>query len=260
MSQPTEFKRKCLLGIPCYGGFTQGAAVGAFGPTNRPDTRVIRSMVNNSLLAHSFNMLWCRALNVADSAGLTHFAMQHGDIEPEQGWLDTLIDEMEAKELDVLGVAVAIKDPRGLTSTAVARDDGDTWRTHCRLTMAEIHRLPETFTSADIGGRKLLLNTGLWVCRRGPWWPNLFFTINDRIMIGEDGKYHPQVEPEDWFASRLFHEMGLKVGCTRKVVVGHRGQQVYPNNLVWGQHQFDESHLERSMLDDLVPLTVAPAA
>jgi len=247
----TEYKRKVMLGVPAYGGLSEGAAAGAYRANGRADTKVLIRMVNNSLLAHSFNLLWCRALNTAKAEGLGYFAMMHSDIEPPLGWVDALIDELEAKNLDVLGVAVAIKDPRGLTSTAVARDDGDTFRTHCRLSMAEIHRLPETFTSDDLGGRKLLLNTGLWVCRHGDWWPNLFFTINDKIIIGADGNYHAAVEPEDWFASRLFHEMGLKVGCTRKLAVNHRGHQPYPNNLVWGQWKHDESHVERSILDEL---------
>jgi hypothetical protein len=115
--------------------------------------------------------------------------------------------------------------------------------------MSELHRLPETFTSDDLGGRKLLLNTGLWVCRYGDWWPHLYFTVNDRIAITADGDYFAQVEPEDWFASRLFHEMGLRVGCTRKLKVDHRGQMPYPNDVPWGQEQYDASHVDRSVLD-----------
>lgn len=246
---PTK-KRKVLLGSPGYGGMSHGAAVGVFKASLRPaTTTTIIEMVSHSLLAHGFNQLWCQALNVAAKDGLGYFAMIHSDIEPQPGWLDVLIDELEAQQLDVLGVAVPIKDARGLTSIAVARDDGDTWNTHCRLTMTEIHRLPETFTSADLGGKKLLLNTGLWVCKFDPAWAEqVHFTINDRIVKDPDGTYYPQVESEDWFFSRLLHEQQLKVGCTRKVPLGHRGETAFPNANPWGRWKYDENHLEQSIL------------
>lgn len=260
MSETGERKKRVLLGTPAYGGLTEGAARGIYRAGGKR-AEVLLCQVNNSLLAHSFNLLWCKALNERRKNGLDYFAMQHADIEPQPGWLDVLIDELEAKQLDVLGVAVAIKDPRGLTSTAVARSDGDPWRTHCRLTMHELHRLPETFTSDDIGGRPLLLNTGLWVCKFGEWADQVHFTINDRICVDpETGEYFAQVESEDWFFSRLLHEQGLKIGCTRKVPVDHRGNLPFTNSIPWGAERYDGSHLERSILDDVdepIPLTLA---
>jgi hypothetical protein len=156
---------------------------------------------------------------------------------------------METKDLDVLGVVVPIKDVRGVTSTALAREDGDPWRVHCRLTMSEVFRLPETFTSEDVGGRPILLNTGLWACRFGDWCRKVSFTINDRIVVDKDGDYIPQVEPEDWYFSRLLHEMGLRVGCTRKIDVGHRGSMVFGNSRGWGNNSYDREYLDRSPLD-----------
>ena len=88
---------------------------------------------------------------------------------------------MEAKDLDILGVAIPIKDNRGMTSIAIG-EPGDNWRVKCRLSLREIHSLPVTFTSDDIGGQ-LLLNTGLWVCRFDPRWnTQVHFEINDRIV------------------------------------------------------------------------------
>lgn len=244
-----EIKRKVMLGVPCYGGLTQGAAVGVSEASGRADTRVLVRMVSHSLLAHSFNQIWAKALNMAKAKGLDYFAMIHSDVEPQVGWLDVLIDELEARRLDVLGVAVPLKDPRGLTSTALASDDGDPWQVHCRLSMAEIHQLPETFTGDDLGGRKLLLNTGLWVCRFDPSWASrVHFTINDRIVLGEGGEYEAEVESEDWWFSRRLHEFGLKVGCTRKVPVDHRGQYTFTNVTPWGRWAFDEARVDRSSI------------
>ena len=244
----TDTRKKALLGMPGYGQVTGGAARGFFRSSAKLD--VVLRMQESSLLAQNFNALWCEALNLHRKRGLDYFAMIHADVEPQDGWLDTLVEELEAKQLDVLGVVVPIKDVRGVTSTALARDDGDPWRVHCRLTMSDVHRLPETFTAADIpGGRPLLLNTGLWVCRFGDWCRQVRFTINDRIVVDKDGDYIPQVEPEDWYFSRLLHGLGLKVGCTRKVDVGHRGHMVFGNSRGWGNNTFDREYVARSPLD-----------
>lgn len=179
--------------------------------------------------------------------------MQHADVGPEDWWLDTLIDELEANDLDVLGVAIPIKDNLGLTSIALDRPDGDTWRPLCRLSLAEVYRLPETFTSEHVG-HPLLLNTGLWVCRFDESWARkVRFTINDRIPFNRKaGRYEVQCEPEDWYFSRLCHERGLKVGCTRKVKVKHRGPADFTNDRPWGE-PFDSGWLTESVLPKEIP-------
>lgn len=243
-------RKVIYLGMPSYGTLTTGAAVGFHRCTRRREHHVELMNYGSSLLALNFNRLWCWALNAARTGRpVDYFAMQHADIEPGEYWLDTLLDELEARDLDVLGVVAPIKDPRGVTSIAVAHAGGDPWRVRNRLTMAEVFRLPETFTSADVGG-PLLLNTGLWVCRfREAWARKVFFTVNDRIVRTPDGAYAPQVEPEDWFSSRLYHELGLRVGCTRKVRLHHRGEMAFGNTHPWGQDAFDKEYTTRSFLD-----------
>lgn len=250
MSAGNGDDRKVIyLGMPCTGEMTIGAAHGFHRCTKRKGHHVQLMAVAGSLAAMNFNRLWCWALNGSRKGRVDYFAMQHSDIEPQEYWLDPLIDELEARSLDVLGVVAPIKDPRGVTSIAVAHPSGDPWRIGNRLTMSEVHRLPETFTSEDVGG-PLLINTGLWVCKfNRDWAPNVFFTVNDRVMIDRDGNYITQVEPEDWFVSRLFHELGLKVGCTRKVELWHRGAVAYSNATEWGNDRFDKEYSDRSFLD-----------
>lgn len=237
-----------VLGMPGYGELTAGASKGFWRASRLPDRQICRSVRQGSLLAQNFNGLWCEALNLArEGRCVTHFAMQHSDIEPEGYWLDTLIEELEANDLDILGVAAPIKDQKGLSSIALAHPSGDTFRVLCRLTMAEIHRLPETFTSQDVG-HPILLNTGLWVCRfREEWASQVRFTINDTIAQGPDGRYVALVEPEDWYFSRLCHELGLKIGCTRKVKLEHRGVTTFTNASPWG-NLCDTAYVERSVL------------
>lgn len=208
----------------------------------------------SSLLAANFNQMWCWALNENRKRKVHYFAMLHSDCEPVDGWLDILINELEARDLDVLGTVVPIKDTQGVTSLALDRPDKDTWRPLCRLTMHEVMQLPETFTSEDCG-HNLLLNTGCWVCRFDEEWAKqVCFTINDRIVIDQHGTYHAQVESEDWYFSRLCHELELKLGATRKVPLDHKGAMSFSNQRVWG-NEYDVRYLEESAL----PKPDAPA-
>lgn len=150
-----------------------------------------------SLLAESFNAHWKTALNM-QLAGkpVLYFAMLHDDIVPEDFWLDKLLDELERTGADIISAVVPIKDARGLTSIAID-DPDDPWATYRRLTMKEVHGLPETFTAQDClnaglsGGvlRPLLLNTGCWACRMDrPWRHKVHFEIHNAIafVLGKD--------------------------------------------------------------------------
>jgi len=238
-----------FLGMPGYSSITGGAARAFWRASRLPESRLYQAHSHGSLLAWNFNYPWAQALTLQlHGSRVDYFAMQHADIEPPDYWLDDLIEEMEAHDLDVLGVAVPIKDHHGLTSIALDRPDGDTWRPLCRLTLQEIFRLPETFTSETVG-HPLLINTGLWVCRFDQAWNRkLRFTINDRIVFHvQRDAFTPQVEPEDWYFSRLCHELKLKVGCTRKIPVIHRGDAPYTNAQPWG-YPHDSAWLDQSII------------
>jgi SAM-dependent methyltransferase len=238
------------LGQPGYGQLTAGAARAFWRASRRPDSEIYRQYNEGSLLAANFNGLWCSALNLCRKGEtVDYFAMIHADVEPADYWLDTMIGILESEQLDILGASVPIKDPRGLTSLALDRDDGDTWRPLCRLTQHEVHSLPETFTGADLGGRRLLLNTGMWVCRFDEAWARkVAFTINDRIVQDPQGLYHAQTEPEDWYFSRLCHELGLKVGATRAVPLVHRGSTEFASYQLWGEPH-DSAYVEASVIE-----------
>lgn len=241
--------------MPGYGHQTAGAGRGFWRATRRPESHVTYQCNSGSLLAQNFNNLWTAALNMVHRGQqVDYFAMQHADIEPQDWWLDTLIEEMEAKDLDVLGVAVPIKDTQGLTSLALDRQ-GDTWSPLCRLTMSEIYSLPETFTSQDLG-HPLLLNTGLWVCRFGEWAKKVRFTINDRIVFDKRlDRYLAQVEPEDWYFSRLCHELGLRIGATRKIQLAHRGDMAFSNAHPWGD-PIDRRYVRQTQIASDFPVEV----
>lgn len=246
--------REIVLGMPGYG--KQTAAAGRALWTCCRDMRTVDvRYFGGSLLACNFNRLWCHALNrVHRGERVDYVAMLHDDIGPETFWLDKLIDELEATELDVLGVVVPIKDGHGRTSLAI-HHDGDNWSPECRLTMRDVFELPETFTSDDLGGQKLLLNTGCWVAKwNQDWCKKVFFTINDRIVFDvPQNCYRPEVESEDWFFSRLLHELGLRIGATRKIAVAHEGEMQFLNTHPWGTDAFDRESPQRGRLVSPVP-------
>lgn len=245
---------------PCYGGVTAAAARGFWRATRgkatiRGEDHKVNLNCNYSeasLLAANFNICWTWALNQLHwGKRVDYFAMLHGDVEPEDHWLDKMIAEMEARDLDVLGAVVPIKDHKGLTSIALERPDKDNWRPLCRLTMKEIFRLPVTFTREDTG-YPLLLNTGCWVCRFDPKWIyKVHFTINDRIVFCEPKNcYIVQVEPEDWYFSRLLGELGLKIGATRCIKIQHRGPAAFTNEHPWGISDVDREYTQQSFIPD----------
>lgn len=248
----SDSKPLTFLCMPGYGN--QSAAAGRALWRARRDMSTVRvAQGNSSLLASNFNTLWASALNEkVNGTDIRHFAMIHDDIGACDYWLDMLLEEMESNDLDVLGVVSPIKGPQGLTS--IALDDPDTqWHPKCRLTMHEVFRLPETFTASDTG-HPLLFNTGLWVCRFGDWAGKVHFTINDRLWFDEvENMYKVGVESEDWYFSRRCNELGLKIGCTRKVRVDHKGSFNFPNWCPWGTQKHDQSLIEESVIPDLSP-------
>lgn len=254
--------------------------VGHLLPGDKISGRLNLCQLGGSLLANCFNQLWCGALNLQmDGVDITHFAMLHNDVTPEDGWLGVLLEDLRDSQADLVSAVVPIKDPRGLTSTAID-SCSDPFQIERRLTLAETSSLPPVFTAADCGfpDRRLLVNTGCWICQfNKPWRFQPHFEINDRIVyvVSETGARIPQeeavetlfrdrdsnrdgdgssglpagrwmaeVNPEDWNFSRQIQDLGCKVVATRRVRLLHTGSISYNNYDVWGEMQRDENLLQ----------------
>lgn len=223
----------CVLAFPCYANPHPGSARSIWlNPSRRLQVRVFESY-KASLLANGFNQSWCHAVNLFEEGQASYFAMLHADIEPEHGWLDLLLAEMEEHSLDVVSAVVPLKDERGLTSTGLGGDDP--FLPAGRLTMKQLANLPQTFSSYHLGrpDRPLLVNTGCWLARLGPWSSEVCFTVNDRIRR-VDGKWVAESESEDWYFSRQAHALGLKVAATTAVRLIHHGDNEFTNVGPWG--------------------------
>lgn len=234
---------RIFLAMPAYGPVEPEAAFAFYvRATEYPGRTIYPPPAKASLLANLFNAIWLQALQTRDMVGATHFAMLHADVEPATNWLDTLHSEIERLAADVVSVVIPIKDGRGLTSTAIERPGGDLWEQQQRLTMREVLTLPETFGPDDVGGRRLLVNTGCWICDlRKPWVDRVEFRIQDRIGTGPDGTRKAQCIPEDWDFSCQVQDAGGKVYATRKVKALHLGSTKFGNDRPWGAWSRDEA-------------------
>lgn len=223
---------RIILAMPRYHSGAAMPAAQAFYHASAPDSphQVRHVSPMTSLLTSCFNSCWALARNEWESGNAEGFAMIHSDVGAQLHWLDVLHDELERTGADMIGVAVPIKDSRGLTSLAVD-DLGDHWKLR-RLTTSQVRDLPETFTEDDVPG--LLLNTGLWLCRLGPWCRHAHFHVEDRIVRGADGRWVANTVPEDWGFSRQCRGLGVKLAATRKVAVEHYGEHKWNNQDVWG--------------------------
>lgn len=209
-----------------YSIYTDGAAT---------TEKKIACSLSSSILTYTFNSLWCAALNMREQ-GITHFAMLHDDIQPADGWIDTLLEEMNRVDADIISVVVPLKENSGLTSTAI---DTDPWRPR-RLTMREVAKMPETFSRLDLSpgmpeAIPLLINTGCWLCKfTDEWVARACFHVRDKI-IRTNGHFEPRVASEDWEFSRFARKEGLKVYATTKVHLTHSGTAQFQNWGLWGQ-------------------------
>ncbi|MFA6244226.1 MAG: hypothetical protein WC655_25005 [Candidatus Hydrogenedentales bacterium] len=226
---------------------------------------VAYSRHGGSSLPQVFNNLWVQALGQRDK--YTHFAMLHSDVEPEGGWLDILYDELIRTQATVMSAVVAIKDEKGVSSTAVGvNDDLYDYR---RITMTELMKLPQTFSVADVRAagiwpdyfagetpRCLLVNTGCWITDLS--WPGWhvqdeqgFFKFKyeqlHRIQQWPDGRYNCEFAPEDWLMSRYVANNGGRVMATRLFKTIHVGTQLYPNWQAWGKPT--DAEIDRHLAD-----------
>lgn len=205
----------------------------------------LNMVAQSSLLTRNCNELWCAALNKREQYKLKWFALLHSDVRPETCWLDKMIDLANKHEADLLSVALPIKNEEGICSTAISHPF-DTLQTAGRITQKQLKKLPKTFDINDVHatlsedlpvrGDFLLANTGCMIVRLDkPWSERLYFTINDTIVLDEEGKWSMKVEPEDWFFTRLVAQYGGRVMVTTEVQAHHVGPMAYNNQGVWGK-------------------------
>jgi hypothetical protein len=191
-------------------------------------------------LPANFNEHLCAAWNMRGSHGVTHFVMLHGDIAPQHGFVDILLDELRAANADVVSAVVPIKSAKGQTSTAYGERLPNGKPIHTKLTMHDVFALPETFGIEDTPwpDKVLLINTGCMAFRLDAWVREFLldepFGFETWCEENEDGKIHSQALSEDWRFALWLARNGLRAVATRKVTLTHWGPQGFCNDAAWG--------------------------
>jgi len=231
---------KILLGIPTYKKECHADLLFKMHfMTQGGKNQVAMGNVDSSAICLTMNSLWVQALEAYQAGEITHFAMLHTDIVPENYFMDKMVEIMEREGAEILSAIVPIKNAEGFTSTAVEGQMGDTnpyFRVK-RFSMRELDKLPATFTHPEI-----LLNTGLMLVDLSKPWTlseDVYFTIEDRI-IKYRGRRIPAMWPEDWGFSRRARKAGAtKLYATREVKLDHAGLANFPNYVMWGEKDTD---------------------
>lgn len=172
-----------------------------------------------------------------------YFAMLHSDVAPAEGWVDTLVRELEQNGLDVIHAPCAYKGKDWLTSTGVVYST-DMWSAPRRITTTELKRLPQTFDLDtlrrvyDPHAERLLINTGCMVALTDALADFPGFTMLDRIIKSESG-WTAQTVSEDYVFSHWCAENGLRVGGT-KVATTHFSRIGYSTADAWGPERDEE--------------------
>lgn len=228
-----------FLALPSYDGKMMVDTA-----TRLPDNEVLPVKIApyaGSLLPVTFNILWASALNAYDKGLVTHFAMLHADIIPDNKWLERLLLLMKQHKCDIISAVVPLKDQTGITSTGIGHPT-DPWQVVKRLTLYEVHnRLPITFDASHCNYKDypLLLNTGcMLIDLSKPWCDGFEFNIYSRITK-HNGERFVEARSEDWELSRHVHAAGGKLAATSAVGLYHAGTMHYGNQHAWGNCQAD---------------------
>src|SRR5262245_6420830 len=177
-------KNRVYVACPTFDYTVIGSTLGALLACKKdPETSAEWFVHGFSGLTANFNNLFVEALNGIKTRGITHFAMLHADIEPEQYWLDRMLRIMEDWQADIVSVISPVKNGTGLTSTAYENPENPWYP--IRFTVRQLGKMPPTFTQDD-----LLINTGLMlVDLRKDWVKKICFHVEDKITEIEPGVF-----------------------------------------------------------------------
>ena len=206
-------ERTVCLALPRNGDATPQTMRAAYVSAKRRNSRTFMFWAeeDRSLLDYNFNSTWCTFLTGITEPGYEkpdYYVLLASDVEPlGDGWLDTLLDELEASAFPAIHAPCAIKNGCGLTSTAIGRWD-EPYGWYRRLTTTELFTLPSAGTwgykdmCRVLGEQRvpkygcLLPNTGLLAVSRERFPCNEFpgFNCENRLVWKnkETGEYLDQ--------------------------------------------------------------------
>lgn len=173
-----------------------------------------------SLLPWCFNSLLAAALNHRDKGEVTHFAMQHSDIEPtETGWCNELYRRMRVRGDVAISAVASLKEHERTRTTTAIGVRGQPFNVLRYINTSDRPGMPETFSTRDVaqaGNEVLLINTGLMLLDLTlPAWDDFHFEFRDDIRKNpETNQRQAWASSEDWNLSRWMDKHGLPYSAT----------------------------------------------
>jgi hypothetical protein len=174
-----------------------------------------------------------------------YFCLLHDDIIPQSDWIEVLVSEIQRVEADVLAVVIPARDRSGMTMTGIA-ESADLWSMVRRLSIKEVHALPETFGQEILDDRQIFsTSTGCMIVDARKSWVlenQVCFRTMDSI-VNHRGKWMAHTRTEDETFMRDVQRIGAKLCLTRKVELQHCDWSGTSNQEVFGQ-EVDERFFE----------------
>lgn len=253
LDRPQMRRPKVFVGTPYHTSIHPDTIAATKQWATDDNLEVVVGRVCSSLLANGCNQLVVEALK----AKADLFCLLHADMVPRfwrqlpgRGhWLDMLVRDLYANGLDALHVPAAIKDYRGITSTAIGRKaHAARWQHVKKLSLRELSLLPKVFTIADCEAKLdltcfgrmeelcLLPNTGCLLVRLDKLREHRFpgFAFQDELHWDAEGNAVAATVPEDWWFGRWCAHEGLKVGGTTNLATTHVGPHEFVSDQDWG--------------------------
>jgi hypothetical protein len=234
--------KRIFLARPSYGPTEPESDYAAKVATLRDDVEVHSAGFRKSMTCHNFNDHLAYCMN---RGGYTHWCLLHADIAPAPGFVDAMLDSLEANDLDVTHVPCRYKNDSQLLMTAMGRP-GEVWGPNRQLTTTELADLPNTFDAETLCERWgmpnhiLLPNTGCMLWRIGDWIENFpgFRMIDQFGRDSLSGNWVARSVSEDYWFGFWAHEHGVRVGGT-KHTTGHWGRREFSSDEIGGAEHDD---------------------
>ncbi len=195
-----------------------------------------------SMTCKNMNDHFAKCMNLG---GYDYFALLHADNAPPDGWAEQLVDAMELYNYDVIHAPYAVKNKKGMTTTAIGFS-GNIWGTVRRISTTERKELPRIFDIEVLrkeldepDAERMLFGTGVMVIKIGDWLNDFpAFTMSDRI-VKHEGQWYPQCVSEDYMFSHWCANNGVRAGALN-LDVGHWGRWNYSTADAWGESRDED--------------------
>jgi predicted O-methyltransferase YrrM len=218
----------------------QGVYLSAFNHNVRPINQSMQEMLASALTGF-------------EAGNISHMAFLSSDFSTQPGWLDVMMDEMDARDADLISVAAPLEEGNGVLSCGWG-DPEVPLGLFRRFTMREVYNLPPTFNvrQTEYPDKFLLHGNACWVADLRK---DVFRAVdpanglkasflNHSWVFKEGMMWYAGEEMPSWYWSRRLAELGAKTLITRKILLKRQITKEISNGEAWGvEKDFASRHI-----------------